>query len=466
MKKVRLSGKELRRIGFPNEISKSLAKTIISKYYKRSTKTEILDLLSDVIKNQDNYNNHEHFSELIDVLKSKPKQPKEEIKLRSIPLYYKIFGKEEIEEGPIKQMDVAMRLPITIKGALMADAHQGYGLPIGGVLATKNTVIPYGVGMDIGCRMCMSVYDLPVNKIEIDKSKLKQILLNETRFGNEEYSNPMDHAVLERKEFKEISFLKSLQSKAYSQIGTSGHGNHFVDIGVLDITDVKNEWNLPIGNYFAILSHSGSRGMGAEIARHYTRIAKDICHLPKAATNLSWLNLDSEEGQEYWYAMTLAGNYSAANHEQIHLRLSKTLGEKPIFMVENHHNFAWKEKFEEGTEVIIHRKGATPTWKGVLGIIPGSMATPAFIVRGKGNSESMNSAAHGAGRILSRKAAKQAVSKKEMQQYLSKQNVTLIGGNTDEAPWVYKKNKKIMEYQKDLVEVVAKFTPRIVRMAK
>ncbi len=466
MKKVRLSGKELRRIGFPTETSKSLAKTIISKYYKGSTKAEILDLLSDVIKNQDNYENHQHFSGLIDVFKSKPKQAQEEIKLRSTPLNYKIYGKKEIEESPIKQMDVAMRLPITIKGALMADAHQGYGLPIGGVLATKNAVIPYGVGMDIGCRMCISVYDLTVNKIEIDKTKLKQILLDETRFGNDEFNIPMEHSVLDREEFKEIPLLRSLKSKAYSQIGTSGHGNHFVDIGVLDIIDIENEWKLPTGKYFAILSHSGSRGMGAEIAKYYTKIAKDLCHLPKGATNLSWLNLNSEEGQEYWLAMTLAGDYSAANHEQIHLRLSKALGEKPIFKVENHHNFAWKEKLEDGSDVIIHRKGATPTGKRVLGIIPGSMATPAFIIRGKENSESMNSAAHGAGRILSRKAAKQSVSKKEMQKYLSKQNVTLIGGNIDEAPWVYKDIRKIMEYQKDLVEVVAKFTPKIVRMAK
>jgi tRNA-splicing ligase RtcB len=466
MKKLRISGKELRRLGFPNEVSISLAKTIISKYYKRSTKKEVIGLLTDIIQNQDNYKKHEHFSRLIEALNPKYKKQKQEINIKPTPLPYKIYGKQEIEESPIKQMDTAMRLPITVKGALMADAHLGYGLPIGGVLVTKNSVIPYGVGMDIGCRMCMSVYDLPVNVIEKDKARLKQILVDESRFGNDEFNGPKDHAVLERREFKEISFLKSLHSKAYNQLGTSGHGNHFVDIGELEITDLNNEWKLPIGKYFAILSHSGSRGMGAEIARHYTRIAKDICQLPKGFTELSWLNLDTEEGEEYWLAMNLAGDYSAANHEQIHQRFTKALAGDLLFKVENHHNFAWKEKLEDDSEVIVHRKGATPASPGVLGVIPGSMASPAFIVRGKGNSESLNSAAHGAGRVLSRKAAKRSISKKEMQQYLSKSNVTLIGGNTDEAPWVYKDIIKVMKHQKDLVEIVAKFTPRIVRMAK
>jgi len=163
--------------------------------------------------------------------------------------------------------------------------------------------------------------------------------------------------------------------------------------------------------------------------------------------------------------MNLAGDYSAANHEIIHKRLSEALSVKPMFVVQNHHNFAWKEKLDDGTTAIIHRKGATPANKGVLGIIPGSMASPAFVVRGKGNPDSLNSAAHGAGRLQSRKAAKASVSKKEMDEYLLKNKVKLIGGNTDEAPWVYKDIIKIMDKQKELVEIIAAFNPRIVRMA-
>ncbi|MGC9373706.1 MAG: RtcB family protein [Bacteroidales bacterium] len=465
MKKLRISGKEMRKIGFQSELLISQAKKIVFKYYTKTPKVEILQLLEDIILNPENYKNHEHFSKLTEQLIQTPKHNNQEIKISSLPLPYKVFGREDIDEGSMQQMDVAMQLPITVKGALMADAHIGYGLPIGGVLATKNAVIPYGVGMDIGCRMCLSVYDLSSKILEKDKARLKKILISETRFGKEEFKQPEDHPVLTRKEFREIPFLKSLHSKAYKQIGTSGHGNHFVDLGTFEIKDAKNEWDLPSGIYFAVLSHSGSRGMGAEIARHYTRIAKDICQLPKEATTLSWLNLDTQEGQEYWQAMNLAGDYSAANHEQIHHRISAALGEKPLFRIENHHNFAWKEKLEDGSDVIVHRKGATPAQKGVLGIIPGSMASTAFIVRGKGNKESISSAAHGAGRVLSRKAAKQKITKKEMQQYLSKLNITLIGGNTDEDPHVYKDIHQVMEYQKDLVEILATFNPQIVRMA-
>lgn len=466
MKKNRISSKELRRLGFLNEVSISTVKLIISKHYKKSTKEEVLELLTDIIQNQIKYKKHTYFSQLIESLNSEQEYINKEIKISPVALPYISYGKNEIEEGAIKQMNNAMSLPITVKGALMADAHQGYGLPIGGVIATRNSVIPYGVGMDIGCRMCMSVYNIPISIINKDKTRLKQILIDETRFGNDEFNQPIMNDIIERKEFYNIPFLKGLQSKALKQLGTSGHGNHFVDIGELNILDQNNEWKLPVGKYFAILSHSGSRGMGAEIARYYTRIAKDICKLPKGFTELSWLNLNSEAGQEYWLAMNLAGDYSAVNHEQIHQRLSAALAEKPLFKVENHHNFAWKEKLEDDSEVIIHRKGATPTTKGTLGVIPGSMATPAFVVRGKGNIESLNSAAHGAGRILSRKAAKQSVSTKELQQYLEKANVTLIGGNIDEAPWAYKDIEKVMNYQKDLVEIVAKFSPRIVRMAK
>ncbi|MEE4197394.1 MAG: RtcB family protein [Bacteroidales bacterium] len=465
MKKLKIREKEMRRIGYHTEEIIGLAKKIVYNYYPKTPKSEVLQLLENIFQHPGEYKNHEHFGELAQRLLHAPGSIKEEIRLNPVPLPYQVFGKDGIDEGSWKQMDLAMQLPITVQGALMADAHRGYGLPIGGVLAAKNAVIPFGVGMDIGCRMSLSVYNLPSVLLERDKERLKKILINETRFGKNEFSQPQDHPVLEREEFKEISFLKTLQLKAFHQLGTSGHGNHFVDLGVLEITDANNAWNLPAGIYFAVLSHSGSRGMGAEIARHYTRIAKDLCRLPKGATTLSWLLLNTQEGQEYWKAMTLAGDYSAANHEQIHQRISKALGEKPLIKVENHHNFAWKEKIEKNEEVIVHRKGATPAHKGTLGIIPGSMASPAFIVRGKGNTASINSAAHGAGRVFSRKAAKERISKKEMQSYLNQRGITLIGGNTDEAPQVYKNIYQVMEYQKDLVEVLAIFHPKIVRMA-
>jgi len=377
---------------------------------------------------------------------------------------YKIFGSTEIDEGSIKQMDTAMRLPISVKGALMPDAHLGYGLPIGGVLAVDNGIIPYGVGMDIGCRMCLSVYDIPVSYLTNNRSVLKQLLIDNTRFGHAEFAKPVDDAVMERKEFNETEFLRSLKSLAYSQLGTSGSGNHFVEFGIIEFKTKDPEFNLPPGRYFGLLSHSGSRRMGALIAQHYTALAMEICKLPKEARHLAWFSLNSAEGQEYWQAMELAGAYSSANHHQIHRRFSKSLNEKAIFMVENHHNFAWKEKLINGKEVIIHRKGATPAAKNIIGMIPGSMTLPGFLVRGKGNDDSMNSASHGAGRLLSRKKAIITLLKRDMKKELDKYGVSLIGGGLDEAPMAYKDIHQVMKYQEDLVEIIASFQPKIVRM--
>ena len=187
-----------------------------------------------------------------------------------------------------------------------------------------------------------------------------------------------------------------------------------------------------------LLTHSGSRALGANIARHYTNIAQELCYLPKQAQHLAWLNLDSEPGQEYWAAMNLAGDYASACHHHIHRRMMKSLGMEVVATVENHHNFAWKEHLENGEEVIVHRKGATPAGKGVLGIIPGSMTAPGFIVRGTGNPLSLNSASHGAGRQMSRTKAKANLNMKMLKQELSKNKVTLFGGGLDEAPQAYK----------------------------
>lgn len=374
-----------------------------------------------------------------------------------------IFGESEIDQAAITQMEAAMRLPVSVAGALMPDAHPGYGLPIGGVLATVNAVIPYGVGVDIGCRMCLSAYPLPDTYLIKNKEKLQKILTDNTRFGRQAFKKPMDHEVLEHRAFKEIAVLRNLKDKAAEQIGTSGSGNHFVEFGILELPDA-NEWNLPAGKYLAVLSHSGSRGLGAEIARHYTRIAKEIRGLKGEAGNLAWLDLDSAEGHEYWEAMNLAGMYASANHHQIHERISRDLGEQPLLRVENHHNFAWKEKLPDGSAVIIHRKGATPAAKGLLGVIPGSMTSPGFIVKGLGNAQSLESAAHGAGRKLSRSAAKKSFTPKMISDVLKQHGVDLIGGGMDEAPMAYKDIRQVMKHQRELVEIVGVFTPKIVRM--
>ncbi|MBN1187712.1 MAG: RtcB family protein [Bacteroidales bacterium] len=473
MKRLKLRGRELNKIGYTNDKAISVAINIIQSRFRGNEKMQAIQVLKDIFENKEKYRKHNIYSPIVEALYP-PMQASEKIivknqtlsiSLRSHHQDYTSYGVNEVEYSAINQMEMAMKLPITVKGALMADAHEGYGLPIGGVLATRNAVIPYGVGMDIGCRMCLSVFDIPPSYINGSKASLKNMLEECTSFGkNATVSGPKDHEVMDRKIFFEIPILKEYKSTAYKQLGSSGSGNHFVDIGIVELTD-GNSFHIPAGSYLGILSHSGSRRLGAAIATHYTQIAKRLCALPKGAINLAWIDLDTQEGIEYWEAMSLAGDYSKACHEIIHAKIAKYLGEKPLFKVENHHNFAWKEKLDDGTDVIVHRKGATPAQKGVLGVIPGSMTTPAYIVKGMGNPDSIYSASHGAGRKMSRSRAKQSFSQKELNQVLQSAGVTLIGGGTDEAPMAYKDITRVMKYQRDLVETEGIFYPKIVKMS-
>jgi tRNA-splicing ligase RtcB len=464
MKKLKLRGKELKRLGYKSDRATALAINLVNKHFKRPDKLEILETLEKINLQPENYLNDQVWGELAQLLAEKPVPKKKKPALNKSALEFKIYGEENTDSEAIRQMETAMKLPISVKGALMADAHVGYGLPIGGVLAAYNAVIPYGVGMDIGCRMCLSVFPFSPKKIDGERDRIKNILINETRFGLAEFKDEQDHEILERKEFQEIKFLKSLHKKFANQLGTSGHGNHFVDVGFVKISEYSELVGLKPGEYFAVLSHSGSRNFGSEVCKQYTRIAKDKLELSGEAARLAWLELDSEEGQEYWAAMNLAGDYSHANHRIIHRRLARTLGEKPLTIIENHHNFAWKETLDTGEEIIIHRKGATPAGIGDLGIIPGTMASPAFIVAGKGSEDALNSASHGAGRVMSRNEAKKTFTESQMKKYLAQQGVELLGGGIDESPFAYKDIHEVMKHQKDLVEVLGEFYPRIVRM--
>lgn len=458
---MKIGGEDLKNIGFIEGKALGLAVDIVERQYHGLSMEEKLSLLRQIIENPASFINDEHLAPIATEL-LKPKT--QTLSLNIEGKNYQIYGAEGIEQGALNQMETAMKLPVAVAGALMPDAHQGYGLPIGGVLATHNSVIPYGVGVDIGCRMCMTIYNIPVNRLEEKGHDFRKLLLDNTRFGRDAFKKPKDHEIFERKEFSELAIVRQMKDRAWEQIGSSGGGNHFVEFGVVEVTQSIPERNIDPGQYVALLSHSGSRGLGANIARHYTNIAMDKCKLPQEAKHLAWLDLDSEEGQEYWLAMNLAGDYASACHHQIHERISIGLRDKPLAMIENHHNFAWKEKDGDGNEVIVHRKGATPAGNGVLGIIPGSMATPGFIVRGKGVVSSLNSASHGAGRTMSRTKAKQTILQGHVNKFLKQACVELIGAGLDEAPMAYKDIHQVMNYQKDLVDVLGSFMPKIVRM--
>ena len=387
--------------------------------------------------------------------------------LRESPLSYPVWGREYIEDGSIVQMDNAMRLPISVAGALMPDAHVGYGLPIGGVLATDNAVIPYAVGVDIACRMRLSLYEVSPTLLGQKKHMFEDALMDNTAFGvgaQWKGSDRADHEVLDESTWKATRLLTTLKDNAARQLGTSGTGNHFVEWGSFRLYEPL--FGLQPGEYLALLSHSGSRSVGFKIADRYSKLAMEKHpDLDKSVRHLAWLSLDSEEGQEYWLSMELAGRFASANHYIIHQRVAKAVGLKKAAVVENHHNFAWAEKLPDGRDVIVHRKGATPAGAGVLGVIPGSMGDAGYVVRGRGVSESLESASHGAGRLMSRKAALQSISKAARDEYLKERGVTLLGGGMDESPQAYKPIDSVIAAQQDLVDVLGKFNPRIVRMA-
>lgn len=393
-----------------------------------------------------------------------------------------IFG-EGIEEGAITQFNNASRMAPAIRSALMPDAHVGYGLPIGGVLATDNAVIPYAVGVDIGCRVRLSIFRIS-NWPEKWHPDFKDKLIEQTRFGmgaafkKSDKGGLSQHAVLEDPDWTLVNKLvpvkngQTLHSIAVEQLGSSGGGNHFVEWGVVTIKDpsLHDEFNED-GEYVALLSHSGSRGVGAKIADHYSKLAMKLRpNIDPAIKHLAWFDMDTQEGQEYWMAMNLAGRFATANHEVIHQRIADAMGiGAPMLSIDNHHNFAWIEDVVmnngEIRQAYVHRKGATPAGKGVLGVIPGSMATKGYVVEGKGNFHSINSSSHGAGRAMSRRAAHENLDPNEWKRQLKEAQVELIGGSLDEATNAYKDIEKVMSHQQNLVKVLAEFKPHIVRMA-
>ncbi len=369
----------------------------------------------------------------------------------------------DLDPKSVEQMRNACALPVSVRGALMPDAHVGYGLPIGGVLAVRNAVIPYAVGVDIACRMKLTALDLPPETLRNDLDRLKRAIEAETRFGV-----GAEFKVRRRQEVMDLDWsvspvTREHKDKAWAQLGTSGSGNHFVEFGILEI--FGEGLGLPPGNYLALMSHSGSRGTGALVCEYYSKVAmQQRRDLPSELRRLAWLDLDRHEGREYWAAMQLMGRYAAANHEIIHRCITRHLGAEVLLDIENHHNFAWKET-HDGETLIVHRKGATPADEGVIGIIPGSMASPAYIVRGLGNAESLRSAAHGAGRRISRSQAKKTLQWRDARALLDARGVTVMSAGLDEVPMVYKDIEEVMAAQADLVASLARFHPKLVKMA-
>ena len=459
--------KELINLGFGSrQLSEAAIEAVTAATRGGVRKPAVRRLLRDLRESPQMFLEHEYFAALAKkILDERCLEAGYIPRRKNAP--FKQWG-HDIEAQAIQQMENACSLPVATRGALMPDAHIGYGLPIGGVLATRESVIPYAVGVDIACRMKLTVLDLPVSAIAGQRDRLRKTLIRETRFGiGASFKERRQHEVLDA-DWSVSPITRRFKDKAWAQLGSSGSGNHFVEYGVLELMDRGGDQSglgLGSGCYLALLSHSGSRGTGANVASHYSKLAMDLHpELPKHLKHLAWLDLKSEAGQEYWQAMQLMGRYAEANHACIHHHVAKALGVDVLLDIENHHNFAWEEE-HQGERLIVHRKGATPAGEGDLGIIPGSMASPAFIVRGRGHPAALRSAAHGAGRVMSRKRAKQSFTWSQTRKLLDHRGVELLSAGLDEVPMAYRDIEQVMAAQTDLVQILGRFEPRIVKMA-
>jgi len=385
--------------------------------------------------------------------------------LREEPQNYTVIGTigDDIEQSALAQLELALRLPIAVSGALMPDAHPGYALPIGGVFAAHRAVAPAMIGVDIGCSMYLTIFDEDPESFLRHRTPLFADLQASTVFGlGEQRVRQADHAILEDERWELTNQTRSLRGRAAAQLGSSGSGNHFAELVVGERKGSDADNPLP-ERFCALLTHSGSRGVGYAIARHYMQLATaetaKIADVPKM---YEWLDLESEAGQEYWQAMELAGDYAIANHEVIHSLFARRAGLKAQMVIHNRHNFAWKHD-----DVVIHRKGATPAEAGRLGIIPGSMASASYLVRGLGSQSALWSASHGAGRKGSRNQIRNSISLRDVRKLLKQQDILVEGLSVEESPQAYKDISRVIQLQvaAELIEPIGTLRPIAVIMA-
>ncbi|MBC6316335.1 RtcB family protein [Listeria grandensis] len=386
------------------------------------------------------------------------------------PIKIWLSDQSAIEDGCFDQAKAIANLPFVFKWlALMPDTHLGAGMPIGGVLATKNTIVPYAVGMDIGCGMCYVQTD--IHESELTKNFIQSIV-NETLFtvpvGKARHRAPQNSAVIDmalaqKDHYELLSNAVELLENAYYQVGTLGGGNHFIEFQ-------KDE-----NGYLGIMLHSGSRHLGAQICQTFQKIAVTLNKQWYSDTpeqnKLAFLPTNSPEGKAYIEWMNLALDYAYENREAMleatmtifTKHSNKKLGRTPQFTdkINCHHNYASFEN-HYGENVWVHRKGATRARAGELGIIPGAMGATSYLVRGLGNPESFHSSSHGAGRSFSRTRAKSNFPMEEVLQDLNEHNISIGKKNlqdvAEESRFAYKNIDEVMQNQTDLVETIKKLT--------
>ena len=367
---------------------------------------------------------------------------------------------ENPEEGAIAQAKNLARLPFAFRQiCLMPDTHVGYGMPIGGVMATQNVVVPYAVGVDIGCGMCAvrtSLTDISIEDLKLILKGIRKVI--PVGFNKHAGYSYQEYVLMPPSPCLENPVVDREFGNALVSLGTLGGGNHFVEIQKGD----GNIW---------IMIHSGSRNLGKQVADFYNKKAIEIneryfSRVPKA-WQLAFLPVDSEEGQNYIAEMQYCVDFAFANRslmmERIKACFNEGIDDHVEFgdMINIAHNYARLEN-HFGKNVWIHRKGATSARLGEIGIIPGSQGTSSYIVEGLGNPESFMSCSHGAGRKMGRKEAERTLNLEEEQKLLDDKGILhSVRGvhDLDEANGAYKDIDIVMEEQKDLVKIITRLSP-------
>jgi tRNA-splicing ligase RtcB len=356
---------------------------------------------------------------------------------------------DDIEDGALEQAKNLANLPFVYKHiAIMPDSHQGYGMPIGGVMATQGVVVPNAVGVDIGCGMRAVKTGLPcLGNIKDIMGKIREhIPVGFSHHKEVQAWDMWDEAP------DEVIVQQELSS-AKKQLGTLGGGNHFIEI------------QMGSDGYIWFMVHSGSRNFGYKIANHYHKVAQSLCEkwysdIPDK--DLAFLPIGLDAANDYMSAMNYALDFARENRSKMMHAITEAAGVEDIQqMIDIHHNYAaWENHF--GKNVIVHRKGATLAREDTIGIIPGSQGTKSYIVKGKGNPESFNSCSHGAGRKMGRKQATRELDLQDEIQRLDDQGIVHGIRNTkdlDEAAGAYKDISTVMSNQTDLVDIIVELTP-------
>jgi tRNA-splicing ligase RtcB (3'-phosphate/5'-hydroxy nucleic acid ligase) len=364
----------------------------------------------------------------------------------------------EPERGAIEQINHAASLPMAFHHvSLMPDAHQGFGVPIGGVVALKNAISPALVGVDIGCGMCAlatPIQDLGRTEAERIVALIKELV----PVGFAHHTSAASRDLMPQPAGNMLITLREFDSARY-QLGTLGGGNHFIELQ-----------RDPDGHLW-IMIHSGSRNLGKQVADYYSRVAANLnskwhTEVP-AAWQLAFLPLDSDEGHNYLREMNYCVDFALANRKRIMefvieaIKQSLHITLDPAGMINIAHNYAAMEN-HFGENVMVHRKGATKAAKDLIGIIPGSQGTCSYIVKGLGNPDSFESCSHGAGRKMGRADAKRRLNLEDEIALMDAQGIVhgiRSTADLDEAAGAYKTIDEVMENQKDLVVPVTRLTP-------